>query len=189
MFSNDEIQTIVSIVQAGGVILYPTDTIWGIGCNPFDNNAINRLFDVKQQNHKNGFVLLVSDQNMLKKYVPKLEPKIQNLLDYHTRPVTIVYDTIQNLPDFILANDGSIAIRIAQDDFCKQLITILDTPLVATAANIHNEPVPKIFSDISPKVIENMDYVVSYRQSEQKPSSPSVMIKMSNNGNLLFLRK
>lgn len=189
MFSNDEIQSVVSVIQKGGIILYPTDTVWGIGCDPFNSDAVNKLLVVKQQDFKKGFVLLVNDQEMLKKYVPKVEPKIQNLLDYHIRPVTVVYDKAVDLPDYLLAKDGSVAIRITQDAFCQELITKLGTPLISTIANISNEPIPKIFNEISAKIIQQMDYVVQHRQNDTKKSTPSVIITLSSKEEMIFLRK
>lgn len=190
MFSNDEIKSIVSIIKQGGIILYPTDTVWGIGCDPFNKAAVDKIFDIKQQNQEKGFVLLVSNQAMLDQYVLKVEPKIQNLLDYHTRPVTVVYDNPQNLPEHLLAADGSIAVRIAQDDFCQQLIAELGSPLVSTIANINNEPCPQNYAEISPKIIHQMDYVVQFRQNDKNKAEPSVIIRLiPDKEELLFIRE
>lgn len=189
MFSNDEILSIVPIIKEGGVILYPTDTVWGIGCDPFNSNAVDKIFDIKQRDREKSFVLLVSSQDMLKQYIPNIEPKLQNLLDYHVRPVTVVYDNPQNLPDYLLENDGSIAIRVTQDDFCQRLITELGIPLVSTSANITNEQTPKIFKDISTNVIQQMDYVVRYRQNEKRPNELSVMVRLASKDELIFLRE
>jgi L-threonylcarbamoyladenylate synthase len=190
MFSNDEIKSVVSIIQQGGIILYPTDTVWGIGCDPFNKAAVDKIFDIKQRTREIGFVLLVSNQAMLDHYVLKIEPKIQNLLDYHTRPVTVVYNKPQNLPEYLLAADGSIAIRIVQDDFCQQLITELGSPLVSTVANMDNEAFPQNYAEISPKIILQMDYVVQYRQNDKNKSEPSVIIKLlPNKEELFFIRE
>lgn len=190
MFSNDEIKSIVSTIQQGGIILYPTDTVWGIGCDPFNKAAIDKIFDIKQQNQEKGFVLLVNNQEMLNQYVPKIEPKIQNLLDYHNRPVTVVYDKIQNLPEYLLSEDGSVAIRIAQDEFCQNLITELGSPLVSTIACIHNEATPQNYAEISPKIIHQMDYVVQYQQNNTEKSEPSVIIRLlPDKEELLFIRE
>jgi L-threonylcarbamoyladenylate synthase len=190
MFSNDEIKSIVSTIQQGGIILYPTDTVWGIGCDPFNVAAVHKISEVKQRNNEKGFILLVSNQEMLNYYVPKIEPKIQNLLDYHTRPVTVVYNNSQNLPEHLLAADGSIAIRVAQDEFCKKLITELGIPLVSTAANIHNESIPQIYTEISPKIIHQMDYVVQFRQNDKNKTEPSVIIKLlPDKEELFFIRE
>ena len=189
MFSNDEIHSIVSTVREGGIVLYPTDTVWGIGCDPFNLAAINKVFDVKQRNREKSFILLVNNQEMLKKYVPKIEPKIQNILDYHIRPVSVIYDQVQNLPEHLLAADGSIAIRIVQDEFCQELISELGTPLVSTSANISSEPSPQIYTEISPKIVHQMDYVVQYRQNDNKKSEPSVMIRLAEKEELIFIRK
>ncbi len=189
MFLNDEIHSIVSTVREGGLVLYPTDTVWGIGCNPFNSTAISKLFGIKQQNNKKSFILLVNNQEMLKKYVPNIEPKIQNILDYHTRPVTVIYEQVQHLPEYLFARDGSIAIRIIQDKFCQQLISELGIPLVSTTANIDTEPSPKVYSEVSPKIIQQMDYVVQYRQNDNTREKPSVIIKLTSKEELIFIRK
>jgi|AntRauTorckE5430_2_1112549.scaffolds.fasta_scaffold01916_2 L-threonylcarbamoyladenylate synthase len=190
MFSNDEIKSIVSKIKQGGIILYPSDTVWSIGCDLFNLDAIRRVSEVKQRNNEKSFILLVSNQEMLNHYVSKIEPKIQNILDYHTRPVTVVYNDVQNIPEYFLAADGSIAIRIVQDEFCQQLIAELGIPLVSTSANISNEPCPQIYTEISPKIIHQMDYVVQYRQNDKNKTEPSVIIKLlPDKEELFFIRE
>ena len=115
LYTNDEIALIVPILTKGGSILYPTDTIWGIGCDACNVKSVDNIFKLKQTQKDKGLVLLVSDNEMLHQYVNRVHPKIQNLLDYHTRPVTVVYENAKNLPEEVISNDGSIAIRIVQD--------------------------------------------------------------------------
>lgn len=189
MLINNEIQTIASVAEKGGIFLYPTDTIWGIGCDAFNEEAVNEIFSVKQQSREKGFIILVSDQDMLKTFIPKLEPKIQSLVDYHTQPVTVIYKNTNAFPAFLLSEDKSIAIRITTDNFCKNIITTLGKPIVSTAANMNNEAYPKIFTEISPKIINQMDYVAQYRQNDTKPAEPSVIVKLSPKGDLIFIRE
>lgn len=185
---NDEIQRITTIAQEGGIFLYPTDTVWGIGCDAFNEDAMNKISSVKQQNSEKGFIILVSDQNMLKSFIPKLQPKIQSLVDYHIKPVTVIYEEIQSFPKFLLTENNSIAIRITTDEFCKKIITAIGNPIISTTANMSNESYPKLFTEISPKIINQMDYVVQHRQNDLKPSEPSVIVKTSQKGDLIFLR-
>ncbi len=186
---NNEIDKIISTIQNGELILYPTDTVWGIGCDAFNEKAVNKIFSVKQQSREKSFVILVSDQDMLKEYIPKLQPKIQSLVDYHTKPVTVIYEDVTTFPQFLFARDNTIAIRITTDSFSKEIISKLGKPIIATTANITNEAIPKIFNEISPKIINQMDYVVQYRQNDIKPIEPSVIVTLSPKGDLVFLRK
>lgn len=189
MYTNDEIALIVPILTKGGSILYPTDTIWGIGCDACNVTAVDNIFKLKQRSKEKGFVLLVADNEMLHQYVERVHPKIQNLLDYHTRPVTVVYDKAKNLPADVVSSDGSIAIRIVQDDFCKEMIKAFGGPIVSTSANISTHPSPKNFKEVSEPIINGVDYVVQHRQEDVSEHLPSVIVKLSNKKELHFIRK
>ena len=121
-------------------------------------------------------------------YCGKLQPKIQSLVDFHIQPVTVIYENVSTLPQYLFAADGTIAIRITTDQFCKKLISKIGKPIISTSASIINEPIPKIFTEISPKIINKMDYVVQYRQNDTKQCEPSVIVKVSPKGDLIFLR-
>ncbi len=189
LYTNDEIALIVPILTKGGSILYPTDTIWGIGCDACNVKSVDNIFKLKQTQKDKGLVLLVSDNEMLHQYVNRVHPKIQNLLDYHTRPVTVVYENAKNLPEEVISNDGSIAIRIVQDIFCQEMIRALGRPIVSTTANISTHPVPKNFKDIDTTIINGVDYVVKHRQDEVTNNLPSVMVKLSAKNELDFIRR
>lgn len=189
MNSNEEIQLILPILKNGGSILYPTDTIWGIGCDACNVEAVEQIFQLKQRDKEKGFVLLVDSNKMLHKYVAQVHPKIQNLLDYHTRPVTVIYEQAKNLPQEVVSNDGSIAIRIVQDQFCKDLIKSFGRPIVSTSANISNEPSPTHFEEVTLPIKEGVDYIVTHRQDEIKEAQPSVIVKLSKKNELNFIRK
>ncbi len=188
MFENDNLKDIAAILKTGGLILYPTDTIWGIGCDATNADAVNRVYELKQRDKSKSFVLLANSLEMVKKYVVDLHPRIDTLLHFHVRPLTVVYDQARNLPNNVTAADGSIAIRIVQDSFCQKLIAKLGRPLVSTSANISNEPFPTHFGSISSAVIRGVDYVVKYRQHERPDTQPSVVVRFDKDGELIFLR-
>ena len=184
----DILEEALEVVENGGVILYPTDTIWGLGCDPFDTDAVKKIFDLKNRDSEKAFILLVNSVDMLKQYVAKLHPRIETLLAYHTRPLSIIYDNPINLPESIIAKDGTIGIRVTQDSFCKHFIDRLGKPLVSTSANISGQPFPPNFSAISSEIIEGVDYVVALRQNEDKEVQPSVVASINKQGELEFLR-
>lgn len=188
MFGRDNINEITDTLSRGGVILYPTDTIWGIGCDATNPEAVEKVFQVKNRPQNKSFILLVDSLDMLKQYVNEVHPRVDTLLHYHVRPLTVIYDQARNLPQNVIAADGSIGIRIAQDDFCKKLIGAFGKPIVSTSANLSSEPSPKCFGGVSSEIIQGVDYVVRHRQFDKEPGAPSVLIKVSEEGEIAFLR-
>jgi L-threonylcarbamoyladenylate synthase len=189
MFEKDKIEDIIPVLSKGGLILYPTDTIWGIGCNACDEQAIKRIYKLKQRATSKNFVILVDSIDMLKKYVREVPPRIQTLLSYHTRPLTMVFDDPRNLPQNLIASDNTIAVRIAQDEFCQDLIGTFGFPLVATSANISSQPFPANFGEINSDIIKGVDYIVKIRRHEKAIGQPSVIAKIMEDGELEFLRE
>lgn len=185
----DQIADIVRTLALGGTILYPTDTIWGVGCDATNEDAVQKIYDLKQRNTGKGFVILVSDLQMLREYVRHVHPRIDTLLAYHTRPITVIYDKSKNLPNNVTAPDDSIAVRVANDPFCRELISTFGKPLVATSANVSNKGFPHHFGEISSEIIEGVDYVVKYRQSDKSKHEPSVIVRMSEGEELDFVRE
>ena len=188
MFGKDNLETITSTLETGGLILYPTDTIWGIGCDATQPEAVQRIFDLKQRPYEKPFVLLVNSIEMLKNYVEQVHPRIETLLMHHTQPLTVVYDQAKNLPPISYAKEGSVAVRVVMDSFCKELIGHFGKPLIASSANISDRPFPANFGGISSDVITGVDYVVKWKQGEKKLGQPSVIAKFSENKELVFLR-
>lgn len=185
----DDISEIVRLLEGGGIICYPTDTIWGIGCDATNEAAIARISALKGRTPEKGYVLLVSSIEMLKKYVPKIHPRLETLLAYHQRPLTIVYErNIVGLPAAVKAPDGSVAIRVAQDEFCQELISTLGKPLVSTSANKSGESFPATFGGISSEILGGVDYVVKYRQDDKEPGEPSSIAKLDRHQELEFIR-
>ena len=184
-----EIAKIIPILKSGGIIIYPTDTVWGVGCSALDANAVKRLFDLKLRNIDKKMIVLVDDPQRIKNYVAKIVPKVSNLLVHYTRPLTIVYENVKNLPDIVIAQDNSVAIRVVQDEFCKELIKELGAPIISTSANFSGKPAPRVYKEIDPSFVQKVDYVVKYRRNDVKFKDPSVIARISKNNELIILRK
>lgn len=185
-FSND-IENCLSVLQNGGNILYPTDTVWGLGCDATNETAVEKIIDIKQRPQHKSFVVLVADEKMLMQYVAALDLEIFNYLEEQTKPTTVIYQNAIHLAQNVLANDGSVAIRICRDEFCKNLIKRFKKPIVSTSANISNQPTPQFFQEISQEIKKNVDYMVQYQQQNTQPKTPSSIIKWQN-GNIMVIR-
>ncbi len=183
----DDFEHIKKILSEGKIILYPTDTIWGLGCDINFQEAIYRIYDIKKRPLDKPFIILVSDLDMLKKYVVDIHPRVETLLLYHKRPLTIIYKKAKNVPD-ILTKNGSIAIRIVMEPILAKLIQEYGRPIVSTSANIANEPNPANFRSISDKIKKSVDYIFKYKQNDLKAAPPSVIASYNKNGRLKFLR-
>lgn len=188
-FLKDNLEEVLAVLANDGLILYPTDTIWGIGCDACNPTAIERIYNLKKRDRSKPFVLLVDSVEMLKNYIEQVPPRIETLLSFHTRPLTVIYDKGFNLPANAMAKTGSVAIRIVQDDFCKQLIHNFNRPLIATSANISNAPFPSTFGEISSEVIQGVDYVFQHRRDDKTQYEPSVIVKYNEKGDLVFIRE
>ena len=189
MLENDKMEDIIAVLNDGGLILYPTDTIWGIGCDATNADAVKKVYQLKRRVPTKPYVLLADSLDLVEQYVYQVHPRIDNLLQYHTRPLTVIYDKAKNLPENAIAEDGSVAIRVAMDDFCKRLISAFGKPLVATSANISDQPFPTNFGSVSSEIIQGVDYVVKWRQHEKQIGEPSVIVKLSRKGELVFIRE
>jgi len=184
----DELDVIDNTLTNGGIILYPTDTIWGIGCDAFNLKAIENIYKIKRRPRELPFILLVSSIAMLKRYV-NIHPRLETLLVYHKKPLTLIYTEVDGLPEGILSEEGTIGIRVTLDPFCRDIIHKLDGPLVSTSANISGDPFPKSFHDISADIIRNMDYIVNHRQKDTEEGLPSVLAEFNKKGDLFFIRE
>ena len=183
-----EINNVLEVLKNGGIILYPTDTVWGIGCDASNPEAVNKVYKLKQREDSKALICLVADDRMLKKYVKHVPEVAYNILDVTEDPITIIYDGAQNLADNLVAEDNTIAIRIPKDDFCFQLIRRFNGAIVSTSANISGEPTPTSFKEISQEVLKGVDYVVNLHR-EKICSKPSSIIKLSSNGVVKIIRK
>lgn len=185
----DDISEIARLLEAGGLICYPTDTIWAIGCDATNETAIARLCTLKETPPGAGLVTLVDGIDMLKHYAPKIHPRVETLLAYHQRPLTMIYDKPVGLPAGVKHSNGTAAIRVATDEFCRELIRIFGKPIVSTAACKHGQPWPPTFGAISSEILGGVDYVVKYRQDDKEPHEPSAIAKLDRHKELEFLRE
>lgn len=183
-----EIAEAATVLQRGGLILFPTDTIWGIGCDACNEAAVEKVYALKQRDRSKPFVLLVDSLEMLRMYVEHVHPRIETLLIHHTRPLTVVYDKGVNLAPNAIGKDGSAAIRIPVDEYCLSLIRKFGKPVVASSANISNEPFPGSFQEVSSKVKQGVDFISKHRQKEISDQEPSIIVKLSDREELIFLR-
>lgn len=189
MMYDQDLEEAIAILGKGGTILFPTDTIWGIGCDACNAQAIQKVQELKNYDSSQTFILLVDSIEMLKNYVRQLHPKLETLMVHHVRPLTIVYDKAKNLPQSAIAADGSVAIRIPQDEYCRYLIRAFGKPIISTSANISREPAPNNFSEVSKVIKKNVDYISNHRQNELRLNDPSVIVTLSSRGELVFLRE
>ena len=177
-----EIENVLQTLNNGGVFLYPTDTIWGIGCDASNQDAIQKIYKIKQREESKALISLVSDTNMLFKYTNHI-PKF----NISAQPTTVIYPNVKGLSKNLLPKDGSAAIRISSDEFCFKLIQKLNGAIVSTSANISGEKSPKQFSDISTHIKNNADYIVNLRQDERM-ETPSSILKIETDGKITKLR-
>lgn len=184
----DEVQKTVQILKNGGVILYPTDTVWGIGCDATQKFAVEKIYQIKQRTESKSLILLVDTIERLRNYVEFVPEFVIELLDKATKPTTIIYPTAKNLPANLIALDGSIAIRLVNHEFCKQIIKHLNAPLVSTSANVSGEITPNLFSKISNKIKSDVNYIVDYEQENIQIKNASTIIRLINNTNYEVIR-
>ena len=185
----DEIENTILVLNKGGIVLYPTDTVWGIGCDATNQVAANRIYKLKKRSETKTMILLVSDIEMLKEYVSNIPEIALDLINSFRQPTTIIYPEAKNIAKNLIGPDGSIAIRVVLDDFCKQLITLFGKPIVSTSANISGESTPLLFSKISEKIKSSVDYVVKTEQDKIKQLKPSTILKLHNDGEFEIIRK
>ncbi|MEW6469533.1 MAG: L-threonylcarbamoyladenylate synthase [Bacteroidota bacterium] len=185
----NEIKKTIEVLRAGGTILYPTDTIWGLGCDATRQDAVEKICLIKNRPDSKSFIILVSDERMLQKYVYDVPAIARDLIGQSASPLTIIYDTGINLAPAVLGENGSVAVRIPADEFCGRLIHQFGRPVVSTSANRSGEPAPASFRDIHPDIVRSVDHVVNWRQAEQKQARPSSIIKLGANGEIKIIRK
>ncbi|MEE1183086.1 MAG: L-threonylcarbamoyladenylate synthase [Paludibacteraceae bacterium] len=184
----DEIKKIVEVLQAGGIILYPTDTVWGIGCDATNAEAVQKIYQLKQRSDSKSMLLLTDSMAKVQAYVADVPDVVWDLVECADKPLTIIYPEGRNVATNLLASDGSIGIRITNEAFSKQLCMRFKKPIVSTSANISGEPTPAFFAEISDAIKNGVDYVVQARQDDNEKKSPSSIIKFEKNGTFVLLR-
>jgi L-threonylcarbamoyladenylate synthase len=189
MIFNDDIKDSLNTLYKGGVILYPTDTIWGLGCDATNTSAVEKIFKIKSRSESKSLLVLVDGEQMLERYVRDIPDVVFELAGVSDSPLTIIYPKGKNLAEGICGEDGSVGIRICHDEFCRELIGRFRKPIVSTSANHSGKPSPENFGKIDKSVIEAVDYVVKYRQDDRRAYSASPVIKVEQNGTIKIIRK
>ncbi|MCK4921126.1 MAG: threonylcarbamoyl-AMP synthase [Bacteroidales bacterium] len=187
-FKNDIINC-VEVLKKGGVILYPTDTIWGIGCDATNPAAVEKIYQLKRRTDSKSMLVLLDNENFLTGYVDKIPDVAWDLIEVSDKPLTIIYPGAKNLAKNLIAFDGSVGIRISHEDFSSELVKRHKKPIVSTSANISGEKSPGIFNEISSEIIDAVDYVVKYRQDDYSRSQASEIIKIGIGGEIEIIRK
>ena len=185
---NTDIEACLRVLESGGLILYPTDTIWGIGCDATNEEAVEKIFALKKRIETKALIVLIADERSLLQYVASPYIEVFDYIQGVSKPTTIIYENAIGLASNLLAEDGSVGIRICADEFCKHLIKRFRKPIVSTSANVSGFPPPKVFSDIDIAVKEGVDYVVHYRQDDMTPVEPSAVVKCGKDGRFTILR-
>lgn len=185
----EDIKESLKVLRNGGIILYPTDTIWGIGCDPTNEAAVKRIFSLKSREENKSLIILIDGISMAERYVKEIPEIIFELAEVSDTPLTIIYPNGKNLALGVCAEDASIAMRICKDEFCCELITRFRKPIVSTSANLSGKPSPGNFDEIDELLFEKVDYVVKYRQDDRGKKTASSVIKINQNGTIEIIRK
>lgn len=189
MNRQDDIKKAVEVMKNGGVILYPTDTVWGIGCDATNAEAVAKVYKIKQRDDSKALICLVDSDARLQRYVRNAPEVAWNVMELATKPTTVIFDEAVNLAPNLIAEDGSIAMRITNEEFSKELCYRFQKPIVSTSANISGQPAAQNYCDISEELLNAVDYVCFSRRQENKPHTPSSIIKIKNNGEIDIIRK
>ena len=186
-FEND-IEHCIEVMNTGGLILYPTDTIWGIGCDATNDEAVEKIFTLKKRHDRRSMIVLVATVDDLRHYTEDPGEKIFEFLSAREKPTTVIYERGKNISPNLVNNDGSIAIRVVMEPFCSELIKRFKKPVVSTSANISGEAFPNKYKEINSEIKNGVDYIVQHRQDDEKPSRPSSIVKLSSDGNIEIIR-
>ncbi|MCG9973251.1 L-threonylcarbamoyladenylate synthase [Christiangramia crocea] len=185
---DQEIRNCLEVIKKGGIILYPTDTVWGIGCDATNADAVDKIYKLKKREESKALICLVSNFKMLEQYVEDVPEMAYDILKYAKKPTTVIYDKPIRIAENLVGDDDTLGIRVVRDKFCSELIKKMRRPLVSTSANISSQPTPQSFDQITPQILKGVDYVVNLQRSKKSPS-PSAIIKLSNDGQVKVIRK
>lgn len=184
---DQEVRKCIDVIKKGGIILYPTDTIWGIGCDATNADAVDKIYQLKKREESKAMICLVSNFKMLEHYVEEVPEMAYDILKYAKKPTTIIYDKPIRVAENLISDDDSLGIRVVRDTFCSDLIKRMKRPLVSTSANLSGQPTPQYFDQITPQILKGVDYVVNLHRSKKSPK-PSAIIKLSNDGQVKVIR-
>jgi len=185
---NEDIKAALEVLQKGGVILYPTDTIWGLGCDANNEEAVKRIYDIKKRDDSKSMLVLMENPSLLDRFVDEIPEVAFDLIELSDKPLTIIYDGAKNLARNLIAEDGSIGIRFTTEVFSSDLIRRFKRPIVSTSANVSGKPSPQNFDKIDQEIIDAVDYVVKYRQDDTQKAVPSSIIKLGRGGKIKIIR-
>ncbi|MGZ3945375.1 MAG: L-threonylcarbamoyladenylate synthase [Mucilaginibacter sp.] len=185
----DELAKALKVVQDGGIILYPTDTIWGIGCDATNTEAVKKIYQLKQRDEAKSMIILLDTENKLESYIREVPAVAYDLIEYAENPLTLVMPGAKNISPVLISEDGSVGIRVAKHDFCQQLIQRLRKPLVSTSANISGKPSPQNFYQIDQEIVDGVDYVVDLEQHNTELKKPSTIMRLQPDGRFEFIRR
>ena len=188
MFEKEDLKNALQVLRNGGVILYPTDTVWGLGCDATNADAVKRIFEIKQREDSKSMLVLMENPNMLSAYIKEVPEIAWELIEVTDKPLTIIYPGAKNFAANLIAEDGTIGIRITTETFTEHLIQQFRRPIVSTSANLSGKPSPQNFNQISEEILTAVDYVVQYRQDETVKSKPSSIIKLGLGGQIQIIR-
>ena len=188
MLIENDIKACLTVLHNGGLILYPTDTVWGIGCDACNEEAVAKIYALKKRNEQKSMIILLADEKDILKYTDQQFPSVVDYVKGAHKPVTVIYSKAINLAPNLINADGSIGIRVVKDEFCKRLINALGKAIVSTSSNISGYPAPGVFADIDVKIKSGVDYIVQHRQDEIEPSTPSTVVKLNADGSYSIIR-
>ena len=189
MTQAEDIKNAIEVMKKGGVILYPTDTVWGIGCDATNAEAVAKVYRIKQRDDSKALICLVDSDVRMQRYVRNVPNVAWDIMELATKPTTVILDDAVNLAPNLIAEDGSIAMRITKEPFSHELCYRFQKPLVSTSANISGQPAASNYRDISQELLDAVDYVCWSRRQEHKPHTPSSIIKLNKNGEVSIIRK
>ena len=179
-FFDNEVETALAVLRNGGIILYPTDTVWGIGCDATNVEAVRKIYELKKREDSKSMIVLAAEEREVLQYVAAPDLAVFDFLQQQERPTTVIYDGAIGLAENLIATDGSIGMRITADEFCRHLIKRLRKPIVSTSANISGSTTPKSFAGISGEIKNGVDHIVQWRQDDKSSLSPSQIIRWKN---------
>lgn len=184
---NHDVEKSLEVLDRGGLILYPTDTVWGIGCDATNADAVKKIYELKKRAAAKSMIVLLADERDILQYVAGIDLAVFDYLDTVQKPTTVIYEGAIGLADNLVNEDGSIAIRIVKEDFCRHLIKRFRKPIVSTSANLSGEPTPRNYAEIPEQIRQSVDYIVEYRQRDDSIAAPSAVVRWEN-GELTIIR-
>lgn len=188
-YEKEDLEEACRVMREGGVVLYPTDTIWGLGCDASNEEAVRRIFAIKRRSDSKSMLVLLDSDAKLNYYVEEVPDQAYDLMDLSEKPLTIIYDGARHLAPQLIAEDGSVGIRITKELFSKNLCARMRGAIVSTSANISGQPSPQNFSEVSQEILDSVDYVVRYRRDDRSKSSPSGIIRLGKGGLVKVIRE